>query len=97
MTPQIMTETIHYIPVKKTWCQECQECQEHKPKVPYTHTKKTYDMCCIQTSKNRTSNDYCYQCYSEISMCFCPCALTLDILCCIPMIFGYYTVITPRR
>jgi hypothetical protein len=96
MTPQIMTETIHYIPVKKTWCHEC---QEHKPipKVPYTHTKKTYDMCCIQTAKNHTSNDVCYQCFSEFSVCCCPCALALDIVCCIPMIFGYYTVNPPKK
>ena len=86
-----MPETIQYIPVKKTWC------QEHKPRVPYTHTKKTYEMCCIYSTHNKTTKNGCYQCYSEISICFCPCALALDIICCIPMIFGYYTVNTPRK
>ena len=92
MTPQIKPETIHYIPIKKTWC------QEHKPYVPYTHSQKTYDTCCIySTHKSNSQTNCCYQCYSEIAMCFCPCALTLDIVCCIPMILGYYTVDSPCK
>jgi hypothetical protein len=84
--PQRMTESIHDIPIKKTCC------EEHKPRFPYTHSKKSYDVCCIQTSKNHNSNDICIYCYSDIALCLCPCALVLDILCCFPMVFGYCNV-----
>ena len=86
-----MIESIHDIPIKKTCC------EEHKPRIPYTYSKKTYDVCCIQTSKNHNSNDECYKCSNEFSLCCCPCALVLDILCCFPMIFGYYAVRHPKK
>ena len=76
----------HYIPIKKTYF------QKHLPRVPYTHTQKTYDKCGVYSIKNNTSNDTCEQCCSEISLCFCPCAFVLDIVCCFPMIFGYCSV-----
>jgi hypothetical protein len=85
--PQRMTEYIHDIPIKKTCC------EEHKPRFPYTHSKKSYDGCCIQASKNHNSSE----CYSELALCCCPCALVLDILCCFPMIFGYCTVKHPKK
>jgi hypothetical protein len=84
-------EQIHYIPVKKT----CWE--KHHPRVPYTHSQKTYDRCGIYSSTYNTSNETCCMCCSEIALCCCPCALALDIVCCVPMIFGYYNVKFPKK
>ena len=86
----MIEEQKNYIPVKNT----CWETYYFR--IPYTHTQKTLDTCCIYSSYKKPSNDHCNQCFSEISLCFCPCALTLDIVCCIPMIFGCYNVTFPR-
>jgi hypothetical protein len=87
MTDQINCDKpSHFIPIKKTcW-------QKHHPRIPYTHTQNTYDRCGIYSAKTNTSNDTCCVCCSEMALCCCPCACVIDIVCCFPMIFGYYNV-----
>jgi hypothetical protein len=63
------------------------------PRVPYTHVNGTYDECIIGCNKpydpaNINSD--------SLALCYCPCALVLDILCCIPMIFGCYNLKDPN-
>lgn len=87
-----MEGTINYIPVK----QSC--CAKHYPRIPYTHCNKTYDVCCLKTINNdkSTFKDGCSTYCTEMALCCCPCALVLDIICCIPMIFGYCKVSYPN-
>jgi hypothetical protein len=87
--PQRMSESTHLI--KKTCC------EEHKPRFPYTHTEKTCDVCTLYASNFYPNQNECSHCCSELALCWCPCALVLDILCCFPMIFGYCNVKHPKK
>jgi hypothetical protein len=63
------------------------------PKIPYTHTNYlcsiSYKECCKPYDP---ANGRC----TVLSLCFVPCSLVLDILCCIPMTFGCYNITPPE-
>ena len=73
-------------------------CETHYPRCPYTHVKQSWDYCCIGCDKpgpgspeHNPSNNAC----SDCGLLCTPCALVIDILCFIPMVFGYYNVQEP--
>ena len=68
-------------------------CDKHYPRMPYTHITYLIDMCSTQCSKpyDPANNN----CGCVGGLCWFPCALFVDILCCIPMTFGYYTIEPP--
>ena len=64
-----------------------------KPRMPYTHITYLVDMCSTQCSKPYDpANNNC-GCIG--GLCWFPCALILDIVCCVPMTFGCYTIEPP--
>ena len=74
-------------------------CQEHYPRKPYFHVEQQFDYCCIGCDKpgvgsmeHNPGNNSCGDC----ALIFCPCALLMDIICCIPIVFGYWTVQNPN-
>ena len=82
-----MSVTPEYIPIKSPFCWE-----NYYPRIPYTHVNYAFDICCIsceETYKNPKSL------FGDLALCLCPCAFLADILCCIPMIFGLYTLKSP--
>jgi hypothetical protein len=63
------------------------------PRIPYTHVNATYNECIISCNKPYDpAKNNCY----NFTLCCCPCALVLDIICCIPMIFGCYNLQNPN-
>jgi hypothetical protein len=63
------------------------------PRVPYTHTKFITDSCVSICNKPYDpAQNRCY----EIIVCWIPCAIIADILCCVPMTFGCYTISKPN-
>ena len=64
-------------------------------KCPYTHTEKSFDLCCVECdkpgigSKDHVPND---NCCNQCTLLCCPVAFVLDVLCFIPMYLGYYEV-----
>ena len=60
---------------------------------PYTHTKFITDSCVnICNKPYDPAQNRC----NEIIVCWCPCAFVADILCCVPMTFGCYTISKPN-
>lgn len=67
--------------------------------VCYTHVQKSIDNCCVGCDNSgigSKQHDPAQNSCNDCGLCCFPCALVLDILCCIPMIFGCYTVIPPE-
>ena len=65
----------------------------------YTHTQQSMDNCCIGCNKagiGSKQHDPSQNSCKDCGLCCLPCALVLDILCCIPIIFGCYTVYKPE-
>ena len=67
----------------------------HYPRCPYTHSEKSFDLCCIGCDKpgpgakdHNPGDNSCDDC----ALCCLPFNIVQDILCCIPMVFGCYTV-----
>ena len=70
-------------------------CKEGYPKCPYTRTEKTFDYCCIGCDKpgiGAKDHDPGNNSWDDCALCCCPCAFVIDVICYIPMIFGYCTV-----
>ena len=71
-----------------------QESNKCYPRIPATHINYLCETCYIECDKPydpaNPNNGY-------MALCLCPCALVLDIVCCIPMIFGYYTITVPTK
>ena len=69
-------------------------CEKYYPRMPYTHITYLIDMCTIQCSKPYDpANNNC----GDLALCWFPCALLIDILCCIPFTFGCYTIEPPPQ
>ena len=73
-------------------------CAKHKPRCPYTFTAQALDNCLfgcdrpgIPSTKNNPGDNTC----SDCTLCCVPFTLIADILCCIPLIFGYINVDKP--
>ena len=73
-------------------------CSKHYMRCPYTHSELVCDYCCIGCDKpgpgspdHNPGNNSCNDC----GLICCPCSLVMDILCFIPMVFGYYNVQEP--
>lgn len=64
------------------------------PRIPILHVCYLCDTCHIACNKayDPANPDNRY-----LALCLCPCALVLDILCCVPMIFGLYNITTPTK
>ena len=78
------TQPVQEQPLPSTKC---------SPRVPYTHTKFISDSCVNICSK---SYDPAQNRCNEIIVCWLPCAIVADILCCVPMTFGCYTISKPN-
>ena len=63
---------------------------KHKyyPRIPHTHTLEVCEICYREYSKIYDPDAFNYK---ECMLCFLPCSIIADIVCCIPMIFGCYT------
>ena len=87
-----MSQPIHFIPEAN----EANEPSEKKcyPRIPNTHIHYLCDTCYIACDK---AYDPAKPDNRDMALCLCPCALVLDILCCIPMTFGYYTITIPTK
>jgi hypothetical protein len=74
-------------------------CETHYPRRPYTHTDYAFDMCCIGCDKpgigSKHHNPADNNCCSDCALFCCPCYLVMDIVCCIPMVFGCWIVEEP--
>ena len=67
---------------------------KYYPRIPATHINYLCETCYIECDKPYDpANPDC----SDMALCLCPCALVVDIICCIPMIFGCYTIILPTK
>ena len=73
-------------------------CTKHKPRYPYTFTAQALDNCLfgcdrpgIPSTQNNPGDNTC----SDCALCCVPFTLVADILCCIPLIFGYIKVDKP--
>ena len=81
--------------------EESNEYNEKKcvPRIPYTHVQQSIDNCCIGCDKpgiGSNDHDPSQNSCKDFDLCCFPCSLVLDILCCIPMIFGCYIVKNPN-
>ena len=80
----------------KKKCDKCIKCcSDYRPRVPYTYTERACDDCCDGCdkpgigSKNHDPNDNsCDDC----ALICVGCTSILDIICCIPMVFGCWIV-----
>lgn len=73
-------------------------CNVHKPRCPYTFTEQALDYCCIGCDKPgiaSAEHDPADNRCSDCAIVCVPCTIIVDILCCIPLIFGYITVDKP--
>ena len=64
------------------------------PRIPNTHINYLCETCYIECGKPyypAKPN------HGDMALCLFPCALVADIMCCVPMIFGYYNVILPTK
>ena len=59
------------------------------PRIPNTHTIELFEICYKEYQK---PYDPANGSYKECAVCFLPCSLVADILCCIPMVFGCYKI-----
>ena len=73
-------------------------CAKHKPRCPYTFTAQALDNCLfgcdkpgIGSAQHNPGDNRC----SDCALCCVPFTLIADILCCIPLIFGYINVDKP--
>ena len=65
-------------------------------RIPNSHIHYLCETCYIECKKAYDpEKNIIYN--RDMALCLCPCALVLDILCCIPMIFGYYTITIPKN
>jgi hypothetical protein len=73
-----------------------EETQEKKcvTRIPNTHIHYLCDTCYIACNK---PYDPAKPDNRDMALCLCPCALVLDILCCIPMTFGCYNIEIPTK
>ena len=82
---------------KKNCCSNC--CKKYHPRCPYTHIALVTELCCIGCDKpgigSNEHDPYDNDC-SDCAIFCCPCALVADVLCCIPMCFGFYNVTKPK-
>jgi len=53
---------------------------------PYTHTKESYDICC-------NDDDDKHNIIATYPLLCLPVTIIADIVCFIPMLCGYYTII----
>ena len=73
-----------------------QQCIKCSPRVPYTHMQFITDSCviiCDPSLRHLYDESGC----ADIIVCWYPCALVADILCCLPMTFGCYTISKPDQ
>lgn len=74
-------------------------CDTHYMRCPNTFTQLAFVNCCIGCEKpglgsnehNPGDNDC-----SDCALVCCPCALALDIICFIPMCFGFINIEIPK-
>ena len=66
---------------------------KYSPRVPYTHTQFITESCIIICDE---AYDPAQNRCEDIIICWYPCALVADILCCIPMTFGCYNISKPK-
>jgi hypothetical protein len=71
-----------------------QESNKCYPRIPATHINYLCETCYIECNK---PYDPAHPKNGDMALCLCPCALLADIVCCIPMIFGYYTITVPTK
>ena len=64
------------------------------PRIPNTHVHYLFENTCIACSK---PYDPASPNIDDCSLILCPCALVLDVVCCIPMIFGLYNITLPTN
>lgn len=76
--------------------QDTQDNQDNQwgPRIPDTHINYLCETCYIECDK---PYDPANQNYGDMALCCCPCALILDIICCIPLICGCYNITIPKK
>jgi hypothetical protein len=63
---------------------------KHYPRVPYTYTEEAFEQCCETCDRpGLGSKDYQGGNMRDCPLCCIPCTIVVDVLYCIPRIFGW--------
>lgn len=79
---------------EKQCCNSCKNCwKNHHPRIGYFYTTKACDKCMeVCDRPGIGSKDFQGGKSDECPLCCLPCTIIADILCCIPITFGCFTV-----
>ena len=92
-TPIIHSESTSIIDSKLPINDRPRCCKKYYPRVPYTHINYLIDDCITRSYKGDMIFLLTPPAHPPEPLIFCGlCTIVLDILCCIPMIFGCYKV-----
>lgn len=63
---------------------------KHYPRVPYTYTQEAWEQCCEKCDEpGLGSKDFQGGSTRDCPLCCIACTITVDLICCIPRIFGW--------